>query len=126
MKLPTTPPTVDCVFGLIFGTYACFFGKEKLPSYFDENKISAYSDGFFRLNMPGVHFNNSNWKYILGWIRIWSIVMLLAGPIVWLVACLCYERLDWVSTFVGSSVVSGVGILVTIFVPIYYLAIKFE
>lgn len=119
-------PLMCSLFGLIFGTYACFFAKEKLPSYFDENKISAYSDGFFRMNMPGVHFNNSNWKYILGWIRIWSVVMLLAGPIGWFAACRCYESLDWTSVYVGSAVASGVGILVTVFIPIYYLAIKYE
>ena len=119
-------PLMLPLFGMIFGIYACFFAKEKLPSYFDENKISAYSDGFFRINLPGVHFNNSNWKYIIGWIRIWSILMLLLGPVVWLVACLCYESLGWFSVYVGSSVVTGVVILVSIFIPIYYVAKKYE
>ena len=119
-------PLMFPLFGLIFGIYACFFAKEKLPSYFDENKISAYSDGFFRMNLPGVHFNNSNWKYIIGWIRIWSILMMLLGPVVWLAACLCYESLGWLSVYVGSSVVTGVVILVSIFIPIYYVAKKYE
>lgn len=119
-------PLMFPLFGLIFGTYACFFAKEKLPSYFDENKISAYSDGFFRMNMPGVHFNNSNWKYILGWIRIWSILVLLAGPVVWFVACRCLESMDMLTVFTGSSAVTGVFILVSIFIPIYYVAKKYE
>ena len=109
-----------------FGTYACFFLKEKLPSYFDENKISAYSDGFFRMNLPGVHFNNSNWKYILGWIRIWSILMLLSGPVIWFGACWVSQSMDWTSVYVGSSVVTGVGIFISIFIPVYYLAKKYE
>jgi len=119
-------PLMFPLFGFIFGLSACFFLKEKLPSYYDENKISAYSDGMFRINMPGVHFNNSNWKYILGWIRIWSILTMLVGPVVWFVACWCSERMDWVTVYTGSSVVTGVGLLVSIFIPIYYVAKKYE
>ena len=119
-------PLMFSLFGLIFGLYACFFAKEKLPSYFDENKISAYSDGFFRMNLPGVHFNNSNWKYILGWLRIWSILMLLVGPVIWFVACWYSQSLDWTSVYVSSSTITGVGLLVSIFVPVYYFAKKYE
>ena len=119
-------PLMFPLVGLIFGIYACFYAKDKLPTYYDENKISAYSDGFFRMNMPGVHFNNSNWKYIIGWIRIWSILMLLVGPVVWFVACWLSQSMEWPSVYVGSSVVTGVGILVSIFIPIYYVAKKYE
>lgn len=48
----------------IFAGYFCFFAKDKLPEYYDEYKIDAYSDGIFRMNMPGVHFNNRNWFHI--------------------------------------------------------------
>lgn len=44
-----------------FAGYFCFFSKDKLPEYYDEYKIDAYSDGIFRMNMPGIHFNNRNW-----------------------------------------------------------------
>ena len=47
-----------------FSAYFCFFAKDKLPEYYDEYKIDAYSDGFFQMNMPGIHFNNRNWRYI--------------------------------------------------------------
>ncbi len=119
-------PLMCPLFGLIFGTYACFFAKEKLPSYYDENKISAYSDGFFRMNMPGVHFNNSNWKYILGWIRIWSILMLLAGPVIWFAACWFSQSVDWTVVYGASSGVTAAVLLVSIFIPIYVLAKKYE
>lgn len=119
-------PLMFPLFGFIFGIYACFFAKEKLPSYFDENKISAYSDGMFRMNMPGVHFNNSNWKYILGWLRIWSILVMILGPVIWFVACWCSQSMEWVSVYAGSSTVTGVGLLISLFVPIYYVAKKYE
>ena len=50
---------------LFFGGWICFFAKEKLPTYYDENKIHTYSDGIFRMNMIGINFNNKNWPYIL-------------------------------------------------------------
>jgi len=49
---------------IFFSGYFCFFAKDKLPEYYDEYKIDAYSDGFFRINMPGIHFNNRNWMPI--------------------------------------------------------------
>lgn len=49
---------------VIFSGYFCFFAKDKLPEYYDEYKIDAYSDGIFRMNMPGIHFNNRNWLFI--------------------------------------------------------------
>ncbi len=49
---------------LFFSGYFCFFAKDKLPKYYDEYEIDAYSDGIFRINMPGIHFNNRNWLYI--------------------------------------------------------------
>lgn len=119
-------PLMFPLFGLVFGLYACFSAKEKLPSYFDENQISAMSDGMFRMNMPGVHFNNSNWKHILGWMRIWSILVMLIGPVVWFVTCWCYESMDWTAVYAGSAGVTAVVLLVSIFVPIYYVARKYE
>lgn len=119
-------PLMFLIFGLIFGIYACFSAKEKLPSYFDENQISAMSDGMFRMNLPGVHFNNSNWRYILGWMRIWSVLMLLVGPVVWFVACWFSQSMDWTVVYGTSSGVTAVVLLVSIFVPIYILAKKYE
>lgn len=46
---------------IFFSGYFCFFAKDKLPEYYDEYKIDTYSDGPFRMNMPGIHFNNRNW-----------------------------------------------------------------
>lgn len=48
----------------VFAAYFCFFAKDKLPEYYDEYKINIYSDGIFRMNLPGMYFNNRNWRYI--------------------------------------------------------------
>ena len=65
---------------LIFGVYFWLFAKERLPAYYDENKISSYSDGFFRMNVPGVRFHNGNWPHIIRVGRVWSAVSLIVVP----------------------------------------------
>jgi len=65
----------------IFGAYFCFFARTKLSQYYDENKISGIHDGFLRMNVPGLVFNNRNWKPILRVGRIWSCVMMTAFPL---------------------------------------------
>lgn len=55
---------VSMILGATFGIYFCFFAKEKLPAYYDENRICTYTDGLFEMNLPGLSFNNRNWgKY---------------------------------------------------------------
>ena len=119
-------PLMFAIFGLVFGAYACFIAREKLPTYFDENKISAYSDGFFRMNLPGVTFNNSNWRHILKTIRVWSIAMLILGPVVWFAACYAALYLDRMFVYGISSGVTAAMMIVSLFVPIYIMAKKYE
>lgn len=70
------------VLGAVFGAYFCFFVKTKLPAYYDENKCGLYYDGPFRMNIPGVAFNNSNWPYLVRVGRIWSCVTVALYPII--------------------------------------------
>lgn len=69
------------VLGLIFGLYFWCFMKEKLPGYYDENRISFYSDGFLKLSFPGVSFNNTNWPRVVKALRIWSLVTIVTVPL---------------------------------------------
>lgn len=62
-----------------FGAYFCFFIKETLPAYYDENKVYIYSDGFFRMNLGMIPINNSNWPHIVKVGRGW----LLGTAVLW-------------------------------------------
>ena len=42
----------------------CFCVKDILPGYDDENKVNFVAQGFFRVNMVGLAFNNSNWSHV--------------------------------------------------------------
>ena len=69
---------------ILFEAWVCFFIREKLPAYYDENKISFYGDGVFRMNFAGVHFNNSNWPHIVRAMRVWLTSAVALFPWLWL------------------------------------------
>lgn len=68
------------IVGVIFSIYLWILVDERLPSYYDENKISFVSKGFFRINIAGIYFNNRNWKHILNYLRIWILAMMFISP----------------------------------------------
>ena len=68
---------------LLFTAWLCIRAREQLPAYYDENKICFYSDGTFRLNLPGVRLNNSNWPHILRVMRLWLLGTMALFPLVW-------------------------------------------
>lgn len=47
-----------------FGAYFMMVLQKKLPSYYDQNQIRYFNDGFLKMNLPGLTFNNRNWPYI--------------------------------------------------------------
>lgn len=53
------------ILSLIFGVYFWLFMKERIPAYYDENRVSIYNDEMFQINVLGVTFNNSNWPHIV-------------------------------------------------------------
>lgn len=117
-----TTPLMAMIFGIVFGAYFCFFAREKLPRYYDEYRIGGFQDGFFRMNMPGLHLNNSNWPYILLAGRLWSCISMVLFPA--LAICLCvflpaiWQRIElplFLLLFLGGWVV-----------PIYVVGKKYE
>lgn len=68
--------------GAVFGAYFCFLVKTKLPTFYDENRCGLYYDGAFRMNVPGVVFNNSNWPYVVRVGRIWACLSVVLYPII--------------------------------------------
>lgn len=75
--------SLQCVLLLcpLFGAYFMLFALEKLPSFYDENSIGAFSDGILRMNIPGVRFNNRNWPHIVKVGQIWSMGILITYPL---------------------------------------------
>lgn len=66
--------------GAIFGAYFVFFVKLSLPAYYDENRISSFSDGPIRMNLAGASINNSNWPHMVHAARIWTCISVALCP----------------------------------------------
>lgn len=112
----------------IFGVYFIFFAKEKIPAFYDQNKINYFSDGFFRMNVPGLYFNNRNWPHILNVMRIWSCLTLGCWAAV-------YAGIKWILMALRLPVMGIFGILLPLslfailgglFIPVYVVGKKYE
>lgn len=71
--------TYQCL-SLVFGCYFWLAIRLRLPDYYDENRISAYYDGPFRLNLAGAALNNENWPKAVRAGQIWSAASALLTP----------------------------------------------
>ena len=105
---------------LVFALWLCFWVRERLPAYYDENRIGFYSDGVFRLNLPA-RLNNSNWPHVLKAMRLWLLGSMAAFPAVW--GALHALRPAW-SALLDLPLV--LGFCLGLFVPAVAAARKYE
>ena len=71
---------IGVVFGVVYGAYAMFWMAETLPRYYDENRICNFAQGAFHIHIPGIYYNNRNWKHIVRAFRVWSMASLVLVP----------------------------------------------
>lgn len=71
---------IGVVFGVVYGAYAMFWMAETLPRYYDENRICNFAQGAFHIHIPGIYYNNRNWKHVLRAFRVWSMMSLVLVP----------------------------------------------
>ena len=87
LQVPLTEPLLTAVgFGIGIGAYFWLFVQNRLPDYYDRNRIGSWNDGPVRMNVPGVSFNNHNWPHIVRIFRVWSALMCAGYPLLHL-AC---------------------------------------
>ena len=113
---------VMVLLGAIFGAYFCFFARNRLPTYHDENRITSYGDGPFRMNLPGVAINNSNWPYIVLVGKIWAVAMMIAFPLIFY---LLMTHLPEVWNSSGNVISAGI-VVCSLFVPMVIIGKKYE
>lgn len=106
----------------IFGGYFCLFAKDQIPTFYDQNRLNFYSDGIFRINIPGVSFNNSNWPHIVKAGRTWALLTLVGYPLLYLAVYTLSPAL-WRLAYLPVTLLISLGGL---FLPIYVLAKKYE
>ncbi len=110
------------VLGVVFGAYFCFFARNTLPAYYDQNRIGGVHDGVFRMNVPGLYFNNSNWKHIMRVGRIWACAVTAFFPLLVLLGAALIPQV-WAQTERYVFLVLSLGGL---FVPVYIVGKRFE
>ena len=71
---------MNAIFGVVYGAYTLFWMPETLPRYYDENRICNFAQGGFHIHIPGVYYNNRNWRYVLRAFRAWSMASMLLLP----------------------------------------------
>lgn len=108
---------------LLFGIWFFFFIKETLPSYYDKEKINYYSDGFFRMNVAGLSFNNHNWPHILKAGRIFCGGVPVVWPLLYLFLRSVLSDALWSACRLPVMLFTVLGGL---FVPIYIVGKKYE
>lgn len=116
------PVFVGSLLAMLFGIYFWFFIKEKLPTYYDENKINVYVDGMMHINMPGVTFNNNNWPHIVKALRIWSVVGMTIFPIIFILLSSVFSNYRPMS----DVVLELAFLLGGLFIPLYVIARKYQ
>ncbi|HIR89492.1 MAG TPA: helix-turn-helix transcriptional regulator [Candidatus Fimimorpha faecalis] len=79
---------------LVVSGWFCFFVKDLLPTYYDNNKINYITQGIFRIHMVGLSFNNGNWSYISNTLKISTMLISVVYPLI------CY----------GSFIVGGIAL----------------
>ena len=111
-------PLLVAVLDAFFGYWVCWVMRERLPAFYDQERISFYADGIFRMHMGGlVYFNNRNWPHIVRVLRLWTTVTpLLLPPVFWLLR----ERWDVVGLAVTLTFALGM------FLPVIYVGWKYQ
>ena len=116
-----SPVLTLSIISVINGAYFCFFARTRLPAYYDENRITSYSDAFFRMNVPGMAFNNANWPHILRVGRIWSLAVLGLFPLT-AYAMMRHFMGFWFRAQLGALAV----VIIALFVSVIAVGRKFQ
>jgi len=78
--------------------------------------------GPFRMNIPGLAFNNSNWPHIIRVGRIWACGILAVLPLLALIVSgIDAELWQKIELYVMLTLVLG-----GLFLPVYYVGKKYE
>lgn len=107
---------------LLFALWFCFFTKELLPAYYDENKINYYAQGIFRIHIVGLSFNNGNWPHICLGMK----VVLLGNAILY--PLLCFVIINTLGMHIWEEVYLFLMLMLVLvmLIVLYYNGKKYE
>ena len=74
------------ILSLCLGGWFCFFIQDTLPDYYDQNKITCYTQGAFHMQLAGIRLSNKNWPHILSVGRFWLLAIGILFPLIFFVS----------------------------------------
>lgn len=72
---------------LLCAIWLCAFAKNRLPTYYDTNRIGFVTQGIFRINLAGLAINNGNWPQLLTVLRSYTLIAAVLVPYTCLAVC---------------------------------------
>ena len=105
---------------IAFCGYFMLVLQERLPDYYDQNQIRYFSDGFLRMNLPGITFNNRNWPHIRKALSRSSQAIAFTYPVIFSLSEL-FIPYEWTFAKVFTILIPILGGL---FIPAYIAAKK--
>lgn len=66
---------------VIFGGFFWLGMPQRLPAYYDQERIGYFAQNGMHLHLPGVYYNNRNWPFILRGLRRWSLGAMVLTPL---------------------------------------------
>ena len=105
---------------LIFGGWFSLFCKNRLPDYYDREQIDYVTDGIFRMHMPGLYFNNSNWPHIVAGARKWTLSLMMLFPLLYFFI-VSQAPSFWTAAQVPLTLLA----VFSFFIPIYVIEKKY-
>ncbi|MBP3543618.1 MAG: helix-turn-helix transcriptional regulator [Lachnospiraceae bacterium] len=120
IAFPMTNLYVGMLLLTLFSGWFCLKVRDTLPTYYDENTITCYSDGFFRMNLGTIRISNKNWSHIVKVGRIGLCLLQIFYPLVYLICgiLLPVELQAYVSCTMF--------LILGIFIPLVYTAKKWS
>lgn len=107
---------------IAFCGYFMLVLQEKLPDYYDQNRIQYFSDGFLRMNLPGITYNNRNWPHIRKTLIRSSQAIAFVYPVIFALSELLIPQ-EWAFAKVFTILIPVLGGL---FVPMYIAGKKHQ
>lgn len=114
----------------IFSVWVWLLVQEKLPRYYDENQVRYYYHQGFKLNIPGVNLNNSNWPHIVKALRAWCVYLPISVPVIYGIGHEI-ENYGGIGITIGSNMSLVMAFLLlwallSLFAPLIYVGKKYE
>lgn len=107
---------------LLCAIWLCVFAKDRLPTYYDTNRIGFVTQGIFRINLAGLAINNGNWSQILIVLRSYMLGTAVLVPFV----CLAVSHIGGIALWERLQTPFVWCVMGAMVLTLYYVGKRYE